>query len=174
MPDIFGYNRNPKPQGVFSSSESYLKFGDASGNTSVNNLLGALVQNWNVSYQNNVTEIFELGSDAIYWIKGRPTGSGAIARIIAFSNVQLFPNSAYDACLGGCTLEIQANPGACPNVPVQQVTLSCGGCIVTQIGFDASVADTRINEGIAFRFATMSVIEQAASGSTAAGASAPA
>lgn len=161
--DLFGYNRNPKPQGVFSSSESFLKFGNAGGAASdVNNLLGALVQSWNVTYQNNVTEIFELGSDAIYWVKGRPTGSGSIARIIGFKNILLFPPSAWDACLGGCTMEIEASPGACPNTTVTKITLSLGGVIVTQVGFDASVADTRINEGISFRFATLSVPETAA------------
>lgn len=158
--DLFGYNRNPKPQGVFSSSESFLKFGNAGGTTAtsdVSSLLGALVQSWNVAYQNNITEIFELGSDAIYWVKGRPTGSGTIARIIGFRNLLLFPTSAYDACLGGCTMEIEASPGACPNQTVTKVTLSLGGVLVTQVGFDANVGDTKINEGIQFKFATMSI-----------------
>jgi hypothetical protein len=161
MSDIFGYNRNPKPQGVFSSSESYLKFGAASSGAvnDASSLLGALVQNWNVAYQNNVTEIFELGSSSIYWVKGRPTGSGSIARIIGFKNVLLFPAAAYDACLGGVTMEIEAQPGACPDFLSSIVDISLGGAIVTQIGFDANVADTRINENIAFRFATMQVTE---------------
>lgn len=163
--DIFGYNRNPKPQGVFSSSESFLKFGNAGGTTATSDassLLGALIQTWGVAYQNNVTEIFELGSDAIYWVKGRPTGSGQIGRIIGFKNVKLFPDSAYDACLGGCTMEIEASPGKCPNQTATKVTLSLGGVIVTSIGFEATVADTRINESLSFKFATLALGEAVA------------
>ena len=37
-----------------------------------------------------------------------------------------------------------------------------GGVIVVQVGFDANVANTSINEGLAFRFATMNVIDAAA------------
>ena len=163
--DLFGYNRNPKPQGVFSSSESFLKFGSAGGSSgTISNLLGALIQSWNVTYQNNVTEVFELGSSAIYWMKGRPTGQGSIGRIIGFRSVKLFPDEAYDACLGGVTMEIQASPGVCPNFQASTVDISLGGAIVVSIGFDASVGDTRINENIAFRFATLSLTETAGGG----------
>jgi len=159
MPDIFGYTRNPKPAGVFSISKSLVKFGAAGGNANPANLIGALIQSWNVSYQNNVTEIFELGSDNIYWIKGRPTGAGNIGRIIGLSNVKLFPDEAYDACNGGVTMEIAAQPGACPGVDIHGVDIKTNGTIIVQIGFDANVADTRINEGIAFRFASLELAE---------------
>ena len=160
--DVFGYARNPKPQGVFSSSESILKFGSSGGANGGGSMVGFLIQTWNVSYQNNVMEIFELGSDAIYWVKGRPTGMGNVARIIGFQSVLLFPDEAWDACKGGCTMEIEAAPGKCPNYNVMKAHLSMGGVIVVQVGFDANVADTRINEGIAFRFATLEVTEEAA------------
>ena len=159
--DIFGYSRNPKPQGVFSASDSILKFGSATAGQG-NSMLGFLIQSWNVSYQNNVLEIFELGSDSVYWVKGRPTGMGNIARIIGFQSVKLFPDEAWDACKGGVTMEIEAAPGKCPNYEVKKAQISMGGVIVVQVGFDANVANTSINEGLAFRFATMNVIDAAA------------
>lgn len=166
--DIFGYNRNPKPQGVFTNSESYLKFGSAgSTGTATADLLGALVQNWNINYTNNITEIFELGSTAIYWVKGRPTGQGEIGRIVGLKSLLLFPASAFDACQGGCTMEIEASPGSCPGKTVTKATLSLAGVLVTTIGFNANVGDTRINESLGFKFATMNVIESTATGAAA-------
>jgi hypothetical protein len=156
MADIFGYSRNPSPKKVFSSSGATLKFG---GEGNAGNKVGNLIQNWNVNYNNNITEIFELGSDAIYWVKGRPTGAGNISRIIGLGNFKLFPDNAFDICDGGVTMEIEATPGQCPNQDIGGVSLSMGGCIVTQIGFSANVADTRINENISWRFSTLNVEE---------------
>ena len=159
MADIFGYTRSPSPQNVFSSSGAVMKFSGGEGGGAIQSKVGNLVQNWNITYNNNITEIFELGSDSIYWTKGRPTGSGQIARIIGLGNVKLFPDGAFDICDGGVTMEIEAKPGACPNQDISGVTLSMGGCVVTSIGFSAAVADTRINETIAWRFSTLSVDE---------------
>lgn len=161
--DIFGYNRSPKPEAVFSNSEAYLKFGQAQSKTKetdVNSLLGALIQNWRLDYTNNIAEIFELGSDAIYWVRGRPTGAGSIARILGFKKVKLFPDDAWNVCNGGTTMEIEAKPGLCTkDTTGTKVTISLSGVVVTNIGFDATVGDTRINENIAFRFATLSLVE---------------
>ena len=116
--DIYGYKRNPKPQGVFSSEESVLTF----GTTNLANAIGYLVQSWSVSYQQQVQEIFEIGTSALYWMKGRPQGMGSLARIIGEqsadspSNTKLFPKEAYDLCDGGALLRIKAKSGACGNI----------------------------------------------------------
>jgi len=161
MPDIFGYNRTPKPENVFSNSGSLLTFG-VDGDT-VADGIGELVQNWNITYNNNITEVFELGSNKIYWVQGRPTGAGNIGRIVGLGNIKLFPESAFDVCQGGATMNISAKPGSCEAkqfAAVKKANLKMGGCIVTSIGFNASVADTRINETIAWRFSTLEVTEK--------------
>lgn len=161
MPDVFGYNRTPKPENVFSNSGSILTFGV--DGTEIGNSIGELVQNWSVTYNNNITEVFELGSNKIYWVQGRPTGSGNIGRIIGLANIKLFPDAAYDVCLGGATMNISAKAGQCETGPftsLSKANLKMGGCIVTSIGFNASVADTRINETIAWRFSTLEIIEK--------------
>lgn len=153
--DIFGYQRNPKPENVFSNSGAIMTFGgDASQKGP-----GNLIQNWNVTYNNNITEIFELGSPNIYWVQGRPTGTANVARIIGLGNVKLLPESAYDVCKGGALLRITAKPGACEGEKLNTLNLEMDGCIVTSIGFSAAVADTRINETIAWRFSTLKLAE---------------
>lgn len=162
MSDIFGYNRAPKAENVFSNSGSLLTFPSEDGGNG-EKAIGNLVQNWNVTYNNNITEIFELGSNKIYWVQGRPTGAGNIARIIGLKNIKLFPDEAYDICQGGTTMEITAKPGQCENSKFDAITgakLRMSGCVVTSIGFNASVADTRINETIAWRFSSLNVDEQ--------------
>lgn len=160
MPDIFGYNRTPKPENVFSNSGAILTFGEGAD---AGDMVGNLIQNWNLTYNNNISEIFELGSNKIYWAQGRPTGAGNIARIVGLGNLKLFPDGAFDICQGGTTMEISARPGQCASGKFSGITgakLKMGGCIVTSIGFNASVADTRINEAIGWRFSTLEVDEK--------------
>ena len=75
--DVFGYKRNPKPDGVFSSEDSTLTVGDGTGASTP-----SLVQNWTVDYTQDVQELFEIGSNKLYWAKGRPVGRGGIGRIV--------------------------------------------------------------------------------------------
>ena len=152
MPDIFGYGRNPKPSGVFSTEDSKLTFSGAA------NPVGYLVQNWGISYTQQVQELFEIGTNALYWAKGRPAGQGALGRIIGdvdadSENKGFFPSAAYDICDGGATMVITAQSGACPDYAVKEVNINMQGCVVTSIGFGMQVADVRLMENFAWRFA---------------------
>lgn len=154
--DIYGYKRNPKPEGVFSSEESLLVF----DSRDLANAIGYLVQSWSVGYQQQVQEIFEIGSSALYWMKGRPQGQGSIARIVgdrqADKSSRLFPDNAYDLCDGGALLRIKAASGACDQ-KVAPVSIVMDGCVVVNIGYSVQVSDSLINESVAFRFGAMEV-----------------
>lgn len=159
MADIFGYKRSPKPKGVFSTEDSMLTFGG------VDNPIGYLVQQWQINYQQQVVELFEIGSNALYWAKGRPRGDGQIGRIIGDVDVDkpsrgFFPADAYDLCRGGALLRLTAKSGACENEKsftsgVKQLSVNMDGCVVTAIGFSMRVADVMLNEQIGWRFAFM-------------------
>ena len=171
--DIFGYSRASKPQGVFSTENSRMVFGDQKDPT------GYLVQNWNIAYNQDVIEVFELGSNNLYWTKGRPVGTGQVARIIGFKDAEagqesgaFFPQSAYDICDGGalmaltvvgghCTSPVKGTPinGSFQNLGTANkgVIITMDGCVITSLGFSANVADTRLVEQVAWRFAFMDV-----------------
>lgn len=161
MADIFGYKRSPKPKGVFSTEDSMLTFG------SVTSPIGYLVQQWQIQYQQQVTELFEIGSNELYWAKGRPSGGGQIGRVIGDVDADspgkgFFPAAAYDLCQGGVLLRLTAKSGACTTGPgfsagVKQVSVDMDGCVVTSIGFSMRVADVMLNEQIAWRFAFMQI-----------------
>jgi len=159
--NVFGYRRNPKPRGVFSTEESKLTFG------SVKDPIGFLVQNWNVTYQQQVQELFEIGSNALYWSKGRPVGNGTLGRIIGDRDPTpepgtggFFPDAAYDICEGGATMELTAAGGACATLGSnvdellnKELHITMSGVVVTQIGFSMQVGDVRLMENFAWRFA---------------------
>jgi hypothetical protein len=162
--DVFGYKRNPKPQGVFSTENSKLVFGTIDPSKAI----GWLVQNWNVSYNQDVQELFEIGSNNLYWAKGRPQGTGGLSRIIgspdkaAGGNGSFFPKEAYDICDGGATLTIAARGGSCDfkgtNVDEQlnqEVKVTLSGVVVTGIGFSMNVGDVKLVEQFGFRFGYM-------------------
>lgn len=158
MADIFGYKRNPKPEGVFSTEDSMLTFGSLTGNDAV---LGYLVQNWNINYQQQVNEIFEIGSNALYWTKGRPVGDGTLARIMGEKGESggrsFFPDEAYDICDGGAGVDITAMSGHCEEFNVHRLSVHIDGVVVTGIGFSMQVQDVMLQEQIRFRFAQMEI-----------------
>jgi hypothetical protein len=162
MSDIFGYQRNPKADGVFSSEDSSMVIGDSNMTSNA-----YLVQNWNIAYRQDVQELFEIGSNRLYWAKGRPTGSGSIGRVVGgvgpdTESVGLMPPGAYDICDGGATMTIKATGGHCKNgeAPLKLnkgVKLTMKGVVITSIGFSMNVADVRIMEAYDWRFAHLEI-----------------
>ena len=154
MSDIYGYKRNPRPKTVFSSEDSTLSF------AGVGNPVGHLVQDWNVGYQQEIREIFEIGSSAIYWVKGRPMGQGVLGRIIGETGTSvggaLFPSEALDVCKGGASAVVSASGGVCDG-KAATVKLKLDGLVVTNVAFGMNVNDLTLQENVAFRFATMSI-----------------
>lgn len=165
MADIFGYKRSGFASGVLSTESSQLTVGSMSGG---NGAAGYLIQQWSVSYNQNLTEMFELGSDNIYWIKGRPTGQGSINRLIAFKengSTGIFPQEAFDICNGGVSLEIAYLGGNCDNATKHDsvgtadkgVSLLMDGCVVTGMQYSSNAQQFTLAENITWRFGSMSI-----------------
>lgn len=162
MSDIYGYKRSPKPYGVFSTEGSKLTIGSADATKAA-----YLVQNWTISYSQDVQELFEIGSDRLYWVKGRPMGQGGIGRIVGATDPNvLMPKGAFDICDGGATMTLKSTGGHCENPPThggagvalnKGVSLTMMGCVVTTIGFSMSLPDVKLAENYAWRFGYLNV-----------------
>lgn len=153
--DVFAYKRNPKPAGVLSTDDSILIIGGAN---SANRAF--LVQQWSVTYSQQVEELFEIGSNKIYWKKGRPTGQGSIARIVGAGTGSavsggLFPQDAFDVCNGGATMMMKVRSGACTATP--DVTFNISGVVVAQVGYQCQVDDAQVGESISWRFSHLQI-----------------
>lgn len=152
MADIFGYNRT-KPQTVFSNDNAAL---DIEGKGT-----GYMIQQWSIGYQQNVQEIFELGSSNLYWVRGQPQGQGTFGRIIGGaggSDVKFLPREAFDVCNGGVAMTITMGVGSCGGEDAGAAVVSLGldGVIVTSFGFNASVQDMMIRQSVQIKFASLS------------------
>jgi len=163
MADIFGYDRGAKAKQVFSSENTRLDF--ATGGAGIDAAAGGggwLVQNWKVDYQQQVQEVFELGSNALYWVKGRPQGAGSISRVIgpkaaSTGGASIFPQEAFDICDGGATFNMKVRGGACDGQEQEGVDITMDGVVITSIGFQANVSDARVAESVSWRFAHLEV-----------------
>lgn len=156
--DIFGYSRTTsKPATTFDSSKSIFTIEGGSPE-------GYLVQSWNMNYDQDISVIFELGSDAIYWVRGRPVGQGSISRIMGATGdaTSLFPSGAFDICKGGVAMRMTAAGRVCGGTNTPSTSISIDGVVVTHIGFQMQAPSSQgvsgmLNEDVQFRFSFMEV-----------------
>ena len=150
--DIYGYNRTGQPDAVLDPGEASLQFGGTDA-------AEYMIQDWQVAYRQDVEELFELGSDRLYWVRGRAQGQGNIQRIIGMKGFsKFFPDNAYDVCEGGAPATISAAGGACfPSAGTTESTeISLAGVVVVDVGFQSSVQGASVIRGnIGFKFAKM-------------------
>ena len=141
MGDIFGYNRGGASD-VFVADRSRLTIVGVDGVD--------LIQNWQVSYQQSIAPIYEVGSSRLFWAKSNPIGSGTIGRIVGQSYLKM----TNDLCDKGTTIAITNASGACEG---GQVGLTCVGAICTSIGFSAQAGNPTVSESLAFQFTSLQV-----------------
>ncbi|MFC1453585.1 hypothetical protein ACFLQL_00205 [Verrucomicrobiota bacterium] len=147
--DIFGYERAASPSAVFSSELATLNFAGSDSK-------GLMVQGWDITYSQEIQELYEIGSSNMYWVRGHPIGQGRVQRILGTGNVKLLPEDAYNVCNGGSTFEIAMHTGSCgEDAGTVDLRLSMGGCVVSQVGFSVTIQDIRVNSNIAWRFASL-------------------
>lgn len=156
MPDVFGYNRPATVTQVFSNENSLLQF---SSNGAAKDAKGYLVQNWQINYSQELQEIFELGSNNIYWVKGRPQGGGQFGRVVGAkgSAKEFFDPKAFNICDGGANMTLTVSSGSCGPGENKVLRLAMTSVVVQSLAYSANVGDTRVGEAIQFRFASLSV-----------------
>ena len=115
-----------------------------------------VVQNLNVQYLQQVSRIWEIGSNNSYFIGGRTQGNLQMGSVVGPKAI----NSALIERLGDvCTMTNfgesntvgfqMDNP--CSNTDV--ANLACVGCVLTSIGFRVASADMVVSQDMALMFA---------------------
>jgi len=154
MADIFGYQARA-PRSAFAAVDSTLTI------AGTGNVEEYLVQNWQATYAQDISEVFEIGSDAMYWVKGRPNGQGSIQRLVGPRGGILFSEEAFQACTGGVTMDL--TPGVGCNGSTAVTTVSLSGVVVTSVAATmnapsaGSGTQSALNENFGFKFASMSI-----------------
>jgi len=114
---------------------------------------GLLVQNINFQYSQNITRLYDLGDNKVYYVGGRTQGQLTIARVIG-PRVLLaaFYKQYGDVCK------------ARENTATFEMDRGCEGatfsytmkyCVITTIGVSAAAADMVINEQSTMMFSSM-------------------
>src|SRR5690349_6952791 len=90
--DVFNPTQGQNFQGSFRATSATIQFGTLAG-------IGLLVQNLSFSNSQQVTKVFEIGSNAVYYIVGRANGQAGIGRIVGPTALNLaFIQQFADPC----------------------------------------------------------------------------
>lgn len=144
--DIFG-RRQQEVGGVITSDN--LKGVLSVGNES---WVGVLIQNFSASYQQQDAPFYELGSNNVYRMVGRPEGVMTIGRIAGF-NVGTIPleDALLDVCNRSGTMTLSAQYGECEGV-TGGFNLTIGGLRGNAYQIAANAQQLITTENLRFSF----------------------
>lgn len=147
MQDLYG-RLAPQFGGAFAADSAILAFaglGLAGG-------VGLLTQQLNFSYQQQITRIYEVGTNWTYYVVGRAMGNFSLARVLGprpliFSFYSVYGN-ACNAATNTITFSMQQGCYS-PLDPQALATLRfmwLVGCVIQSVGFSAQAEQMIINE----------------------------
>lgn len=156
---IFGANSQSTYEGAFRTTSGAgnngVTFG-AAGDVS-------LIQNLQVSHQQPVQNLFEVGSNKRYYVIGKASGTFSASQILGFGNKVLDTvTKLADPCSGGRRLTI-AFPNAYCRAPAvasgggvtastqtkgETLTLTLDGVLLQSISFSVAAQDNLINSQV--------------------------
>lgn len=152
---IFGENSEGRYMGAFrTTANTSLNFG---GNRVT------LIQNLQVSHQQPVQNLFEVGSNKRYYVIGKASGTFSATQILGFGDDALRSvTSLADPCDGNRVLnlvipngycEASSLPASAAGPPVnlanpRTLTLEMNGVLLQSVGFSVAAQDNLINSQI--------------------------
>ena len=157
--DVFGRGASPFG-GAFSADYSTMQFSAYPGKS------GALIQNLQVNYQQQVNQIFEIGSPYRYYVVGRTSGTLAFGRIVGpvATNKDILKKLGNICKTTEADRTITLNLGSpdCTAVGQQPansgIALEASAVIATSVGFSVQAQDMLINENVQCTCGQVSVL----------------
>ena len=162
MADIF--NREFEIGGAFSSDGVFLTFpatGSGSGLGDIGR--GLLAQGFSYQYQQSIRPIFELGSNATYYVVGRTQGQASLSRLIgAKAGVASFTKRFGDACNvseNSMTIDVgssQCDGDLATGARAGSDSLTLSGCLVQSVSGSINAQDFLFQEQVSMQFVSLS------------------
>ena len=139
MADIFG--REMLYGGSFKADEITL-------NVSGTGSDGLLVQNFNMTYRQDVTRLLELGTKKAYFVAARPTGQFSMGKVVGPTDIQAqFLSTFGDICnVESNVIALKYAAGWCG--AGTGVGFNLKYCLLTSIGAQVQSADLIISEAV--------------------------
>lgn len=141
--DIFGRKASPL-EGAFSADSSTVTIAGINGAKS-------LVQNLQISYQQQVNQIYEVGSANRYYVVGRTNGTIAIGRVVGPANLQdAMLTRIGNACAAGDkSLTFNLGNSACLGENIGKTTnIKADACVATSVSYSVQAQDMLVNENV--------------------------
>lgn len=162
--DIFG-RRQLEYGGTFAADAASINFSftGAAGNGAGNQVswLGLLVQQLSVSYQQMLTRAYEIGSQKVYFIVGRPRGNFQMQRLIGPSPlVAAFYYKFGNACCAASNvLNIDAQPNCNPDISSTnaRVRYQFDGVVLTALQISVQAEGMVISEALSGEYVSASL-----------------
>jgi hypothetical protein len=126
-----------------------------------NSLASHVVQQINGQYQQQITTLYEIGSNNVYYVGGRAQGNLTIARVAGPQAVPgIILDKFNDICSPG-EMALSSGSSSCKNggqfAAAAASTYTLGGVIITSLGFSTQAQDVVVNEQMGFQFLDMDV-----------------
>ncbi len=167
MADIF--NRNTDFfGGSFAADQGFVTFPRLlnSAGLPIGANIGLLIQRLSMTYQQQVTRLYEVGRPAIYYVGGRTNGEAGIDRVVGPRTIaDAFYQTYGDICQARSnTLDFAIDNGCgeagTPQAAVAPFNLgfvqyTCHFCVITSVGVNVAAADMVINESLRLMFSSM-------------------
>lgn len=124
-------------------------------------LTGVLMQNFQITYTQNVTRIYEIGRSGaktkVYYIGGRSQGTLAAAHIVGPGvAMKTFYDNFSDVCQANTNdIQIKLTPNICAGGEASSIGYKMKFCVLTAIGLSASAQDFVISENSQLMFSAM-------------------
>ena len=114
--------------------------------------VGLLIQNFQATYQQQNSPIYELGSNKTYRLLGRPEGSMTIGRILGVNSAMPIDEALFDVCQAGGSMTITARSGSCNGQDVSGFTLTFGGLRASAYSVSADAGRLLVTENVQLSF----------------------
>jgi len=126
-----------------------------------NSLASHVVQQVGMQYQQQISQVFEIGSNNVYYVGGRANGTMNIARIAGPEQIPGILITAYnDICSPG-EMKLSRGSSKCASggaiAQQQDGEYALDGVIMTSLGINTQAQEVVVNEQMAFQFIDLDV-----------------
>jgi len=111
----------------------------------------SLIQNLQVSHQQPIQNLFEVGSNKRYYVLGKPSGTFSIAQILGFGKQVLSQvTTLADPCTGNRTMVVTFPNSFCRKGGGggESLSLTLKGVLLQSVGFTVASQDNLINSQV--------------------------
>lgn len=149
------FRATQKHNGSFQASDMVMQINGAK-------VAGHVVQQIQMQYQQQITTLYEIGSNNVYYVGGRAQGNMSVARIAGPQSAPGIILTAYNNICAPGEMTLSAGSDSCAaggafSGGQLNSTYILGGVLVTSLGISTQAQDVVVNEQMAFQFLDLEV-----------------